>query len=211
VCLRAQATTFVVLVPRSEVAGAFLQLRVMEERVVKGKDGKRGSVTRCQATVALRLPWALHCSEPPTDALGKGAAAPRLAAEDVCACWYPLTNVGGGVASSGGKGTKSPHVRPLLARAFLIGPPPLVVLRVADWAPATCRAAGAQVLLAVSLAEASNGGGEEEAFDRDALARNVGSRGAGGSHRPPPSPGGGSESGDESGDEEDEEVTNEYD
>jgi hypothetical protein len=67
------------------------------------------------------------------------------------------------------------------------------------------------VLLAVSLAEASNGGGEEEAFDRDALARNVGSRGAGGSHRPPPSPGGGSESGDESGDEEDEEVTNEYD
>jgi hypothetical protein len=67
------------------------------------------------------------------------------------------------------------------------------------------------VLLAVSLAEASNDGGEEEAFDRDALARNVGSRGAGGSHGPPPSPGSGSESGEESGDEEDEEVTHEYD
>jgi hypothetical protein len=68
------------------------------------------------------------------------------------------------------------------------------------------------VLLAVSLAEASNDGGdEEEAFDRDALARNVGSRSAAGSHGPPPSPGSGSESGEESGDEEDEEVTHEYD
>lgn len=58
------------------------------------------------------------------------------------------------------------------------------------------------MLVAVSLAEAvadHEGGGE--AFDRDALARNVGNRAAGGG-----AGAGGSESGEESGDEEDEEV-----
>lgn len=109
-------------VPRHEVSGAALQFRVMEERVVKGSDGKRGGVSQCQACVTVALPWALHCSEPPPAAVaaaaaqseaGQGAAA-ALSPEDVCACWYPLAGVGGsGGAARGGKGKK--RVKPLRA------------------------------------------------------------------------------------------------
>jgi len=178
----------VVQVPRYELHSAFLHFRVIEERVMKGKDNKRCEAFQCSSVLRVAVPKALQYSEPPSAAVAAAAAAGRgsgnsLSSEDVCSCWYPLKGV-----NNGDDGAEI-----------------LVAVSLAELEEDEGNASSGHV---------PGGNNGNESFDRDALARNVGNRasavrvshGTGGA---PPSPGGGggSESGEESGDEEDDEVT----
>jgi len=178
----------VVQVPRSELHGAYLHFQVMEERVMKARDGKRCEAFQCSAVLRVALPKALQYSEPPTAAVAAAAAssggggASALSSEDVCSCWYPLKEL-----HNGGQGSEL-----------------LVAVSLAE--------------VSEEADTANEQGGIGGSFDREALARNVGNRastvrvshgnnaGSGGGVPPSPGGGGGSESGEESGDEEDDEV-----